>query len=80
MTPKWTIHGVERSSGTPRETELYRDNDLTFKKGETKSLIANPSSSKFNEFKVSFDPAGENWLKFNEILFYGTDESMSATV
>jgi len=80
MTSKWTVHGVDRSSGTPRETELYRDNDLTFKKGETKSLIANPSSSKFNEFKVSFDPVGSESMKFNEILFYGTDDSVSADV
>ena len=77
MGGAWAIHGVERSSGTAVETELYSNNELTFEKGVTKSLIANTSSSKFIEFKVSFDPAGENWLKFNEILFYGTDESAS---
>jgi hypothetical protein len=77
MGGAWAIHGVDRSTGTAVETELYSNNELTFEKGVTKSLIANPSSSKFNEFKVSFDPAGEDWLKFNEILFYGTDESAS---
>ena len=78
MAGAWAIHGVERSSGTAVETELYSNDDLTFKPGVIKSLMAKSSGGKFNEFKVSFDPAGENWLKFNEILFYGTDESVSA--
>jgi hypothetical protein len=81
MRGAWAIHGVDRSSsGSPVETLLYEDNDLTVEKGVTKSLMANSSGGKFNEFKVSFDPVGSESMKFNEILFYDTDESVSADV
>tara|TARA_R110000851_G_scaffold324965_1_gene492609 strand:- start:26 stop:1093 length:1068 start_codon:yes stop_codon:yes gene_type:complete len=78
MRGAWAIHGVERSSGTAVETELYSNNDLTFETGVIKSLMANSSGGKFNEFKVSFDPVGGEFMEINEILFYGTDESLSA--
>jgi hypothetical protein len=78
MAGAWAIHGVDRSTGTAVETELYSNNDLTFKPGVIKSLMAKSSGDKFNEFKVSFDPKGGESMEINEILFYGTDESLSA--
>ena len=78
MAGAWAIHGVDRSTGTAVETELYSNIDLTFETGVIKSLMANSSGGKFNEFKVSFDPKGGEWMQINEILFYGTDESLSA--
>ena len=78
MAGAWAIHGVDRSTGTAVETELYSNIDLTFETGVIKSLMANSSGGKFNEFKVSFDPKGGEWMQINEILFYGTDESVSA--
>jgi hypothetical protein len=35
-------------------------------------------TKKFNEFKVDFDPAGGFYIVFNELMFYGSNESDSA--
>ena len=35
-------------------------------------------TKKFNEFKVDFDPAGGFYTVFNELMFYGSNESDSA--
>ena len=75
MKSKWYVSGVDRSSGTPVETRLYSNDNVTFTKGETKSLVATPSK-KFNEFKVTMDPIGTAYMVFNELLFYGTEDTM----
>jgi hypothetical protein len=79
MESKWTIYGVDRSSGSPDETLLYTNDNVTFEKGVIKSLMTT-NTGKFNEFKVIMDPVGGRYMVFNELLFYGTDESESASV
>jgi hypothetical protein len=78
----WNIYGIDRSSGSAAQTTLYSSGSggVTFTKGQIKSLIIpdNAKTKKYKEFKVDFDPAGTNYIVFNELLFYGSNESDSA--
>jgi hypothetical protein len=72
MKSSWGIIGIDSSSGTPVETNLFNEN-VEFKEGEIKSLVVTPSR-RFNEFKVHFTPEASTYMVFKEILFYGTEE------
>jgi hypothetical protein len=78
----WNIYGIDRSSGSAVQTTLYSSGSkgVTFTKGQIKSLIIpdNAKTKKYKEFKVDFDPAGTKYIVFNELLFYGSNESDSA--
>jgi hypothetical protein len=47
---------------------------VTFTDGEIKSLKVT-TTRKFNEFKVAMDPIGANYMVFNELLFYGREDT-----
>lgn len=78
MAPKWEVYAQERSdNGTiVGQTRLFSNVNVTFTKGEIKTLDMDQVDKKFNEFKVIMTTNKPNkYTVINEILFYGSNES-----
>ena len=79
MSERWQVYAQVRGTDNTitRQVRLYDSQNVTFEKGVIKTLQMDQVNEKFKEFKVIMYSKPNVYTVINEILFYGSNETLS---